>query len=476
MGTAKSVPAPEFLPPELGHHLPELLGEDPAFGLWKVAAIDFAYARSARMPLLWEVSQAKVPAELLPIASNQSLELLDTSLTKGVSVLVEYWLRACAASGKRVHPRQLPALMSWAVSHKNHWQQTFLPVLGERGVWLAEQHQRWRTILPQPIPSDLAQANSKEILTFLQALRAKDPLAANQHISAMWEEQPVSQKVAMLDTLEEGLEIQDESLLLLALNDKNKRVQSAAIRLLHSLPGSSHVRLASEALESIFELDSGRLLGMIPQKNLHIRFKPDPELLDTLRLETLSSTQGKSDQQHIIEQLITLANPRKWLGKVSGDPSQPMNLLREKGMKPFLPAIEQAVLKWKLSEEAQWLLRHWPDASPALLALLPENPKRFSLAIPHIRLHPSETIAALVASSQQHIWPAAFVSELGQTLLQHPHMVQHDMTSRMIWFLPDELLYWIDSQQSDSYSSNRLRDELTSLLSLRDRIFQSFRP
>jgi len=129
-----------------------------------------------------------------------------------------------------------------------------LPVLGERGLWLARLNPDWRyadrgaaatdeTADPFAEAERVWQEGSFEQRQALFAqLRAADPARARALLQAQLGELPAKERAAFVAELDTGLGDDDEALLAGLLKDRGREVRRFAASLLARLPGSAHAQ------------------------------------------------------------------------------------------------------------------------------------------------------------------------------------------------------------------------------------------
>jgi len=150
------------------------------------------------------------------------------------------WLRLLQRHGGHLPARLLPRMFDVA-TRQPALRAQLLPVIGDRGQWLARLHADWTWAAA---PADEGKAawdtgTPEQRLAALRAWRARDPQAARDALAAAWTSETPEQRVALLPALSVNLGLADEAFLEAALDDRRKEVRSAAQRLLASLPGSA---------------------------------------------------------------------------------------------------------------------------------------------------------------------------------------------------------------------------------------------
>ncbi len=469
MGQNQAPVQPDALAVPLRSHMDALMQPDPGLGVWKTAALAIAFGQAARRPAKWTVKDPEIQAETLPLASNETNRLLGFALDHRFPALVEYTLKGLVRKQQRVHPALLPDLLQWAVTQKAWWRADYLPVLGARGTWLAGQHAQWCHLIPSLTPPE-PDAGTRETVSYLTHLRTCAPAQAHQWLLTAWNEQSAATKADCLLAIEPTLDADDEPLLQLALKDKSQRVKDIALRLAHSLAGSVQVQTAGAMLRKTFRLESTKYLGLVSKTSIQTSFKPD---LNELSLTGISiqADGPQPDSIKVLEQLIGIAHPKDWLPALAGEKTSLDNLLTDRALLPFLPAIQTAVLNHRSEEYALLLLRNWANAQPALLALIQDPKTRLNLALP--RLHsPRETFEALLQNPESPPWPTGFAGQALNALSTYPYLLDQFPHNRFFCAFPLIAL----PSENDPGLSRALYSRLNEGLLLFSQIQKSLQP
>lgn len=173
----------------------------------------------------------------------------------------------------RRHKRSLPlALLPAALEAGRQaveLRQYLLPVLGERGRWLARLNSRWAYAAgPGDIRDGSDQAHPcwtsgafSERLGYLQRLRSQNAALARVLLQTTLEELPAKERLAFVETFAVGLEPDDEVLLSQRLSDRSREVRRAASILLARLPDSNHAKRLNAWLSVLITPKRGLLGG-----------------------------------------------------------------------------------------------------------------------------------------------------------------------------------------------------------------------
>jgi hypothetical protein len=246
IGTARAGPAPAppaapldalFPPAPAGQAQP-----DAETTLWlSLGALDL-WERSGFLPPAGAALPALDPAPPERLrACPPRAEAILTLLLRGVhpAGLQAEWLRLLQRHGGHLPARFLPRLFDMA-ARQPALRAQLLPVIGERGRWLARLHADWTWATAQAGDGEAAwdTGTPEQRLAALRAWRARDPASAREALGTAWPSEAPEQRAALLPALGINLGLADETFLEAALADRRKEVRTAAQRLLASLPGS----------------------------------------------------------------------------------------------------------------------------------------------------------------------------------------------------------------------------------------------
>ena len=199
-------------------------------------------------------------------------QLLAQAVNLGPQRLQHQVLFSMDAAGLRAPPALLPALLHagrQSVALRTH----LLPVLGERGRWLAQQNPDWVYACGAQEQADTqthwAHGSLEQRCAVLRTERTSAPTAARERLQADWESLAAKDRAALIATLQVGLCADDEAFLTLQLKDRAIDVRRTAADLLAALPSSAYsqrmvVRMQALVLSEQAEPGLvGRLLGRV---------------------------------------------------------------------------------------------------------------------------------------------------------------------------------------------------------------------
>ncbi|MDX2232646.1 MAG: DUF5691 domain-containing protein [Leptolyngbyaceae cyanobacterium bins.349] len=240
-----------FQPPptsgQLGYILSQLQAKPPETALLLAAATVALHQRVGWLPpTVAPASASPCPAADLPRCSPRASRCLQQILQGPYPQLLPEWLHLAAIAQQRVPEMHLPALLDKG-RQTRQLRPAIVPVLGQRGRWLAAQNPDWSYAVALTTDTDWETGTTAARLLALQELRSHQPDLARELLQATWSQEAASDRAKFLETLQTGLSLADEPFLEQALGDRSKEVRRVAADLLASLPDSrlcQHVAVA----------------------------------------------------------------------------------------------------------------------------------------------------------------------------------------------------------------------------------------
>lgn len=363
---------------------------EPAIALLDAAALGSAWRGAGVVAARTDVPEP-APAEALPEAPVRAVQLLEVVLVQppgGASlqdVLVEAWLRAAADHATRLPHDALTRVLA-LVSGKPRLRRLVVPVMGERGRWLARLDpslswlssdvSTWATGVDESDDALLLdrwpQMGTDVRVAELTRLRGREgrPDLARRLVGSTWGDDPARVRAEMLRTFVVGLGADDEPVLEAALDDRAGAVRDAATELLDRVPRSARAARMGERLTPLLSV-SGLL-----RKSIALVDPGDPDaagVRDGLR----APPRGVSARGHH-RRLIVLGAPLDtWTGATGLRPDQVFRALPDDETRMLLAT---AVLH-QGEGRPEWVraaLETTP--SPALVAMLPERERGDAVA------------------------------------------------------------------------------------------------
>jgi hypothetical protein len=165
-------------------------------------------------------------------------------ITASYKALLPEWLKAAGATGKIAPPQLLPELLDLGRGSRE-LRLVVLPLLGERGRWLAQLNPDWRKVagvVEEDLQSTWELGAFPARLEALRETRAEEPAKAREWLASGWAQEDGRERAQFLELLDINLSQEDEPFLEAALDDKRAEVRDAARALLARLPESRFVQ------------------------------------------------------------------------------------------------------------------------------------------------------------------------------------------------------------------------------------------
>ena len=256
-------------------------GEDREGQLLNAAACINSYLRAGRQP-------ARLPAprksakpftkDDLPACSAAAGLRLSDLLDARSRELAREWFSLAARAGQRAPDRLLPRLLG-AGSRNQDFALAVLPILGQRGAWLAAQNPSWNYVDMSDPERTWRTGKRFHRLLMLRYLRETEAASARELVASTWNEETARERAAQLEALATGLSMEDEPFLEDALDDRAKSVKSVAVELLSRLASSRFVSRMTARAHEILTVERGR--GWLSRPSLALEL---PEALDEAAL------------------------------------------------------------------------------------------------------------------------------------------------------------------------------------------------
>lgn len=228
----------------------------PANGLLRAAGVlatcDMA---GARWPAWRRAVPAAAPGDLWPPVPEGPLRsLIAWSFADGPGRLSHLMGVQLASVRHRLPHALLPAALD-AGRRSLALRPALLPVLDQRGLWLAAQRDEWRYAAgadaQSPDEQRWTDGSMEQRREFLQRERERDPARGRQRLTASLDELPAKERADLLAVCVAGLGPEDEALLDSLRADRSREVRQVACQLLLRLPDAAHPRRAAARLASL---------------------------------------------------------------------------------------------------------------------------------------------------------------------------------------------------------------------------------
>lgn len=184
-----------------------------------------------------------------------------------------------------------------------------IPLLGEKGRWLAKQHDSWAWARSTGQGSSHDEkwkfGSLQERVEALMAFRFVDPAAARERLMLEMSTFAPAERATLISALRAGLSLDDEKDLNKLLLDRAKEPRQAAAALLSTLPDSAYGRRAQQRMAALLTKDpvSRSWKFEAPKK-----FDPEWEK-DEIVLERPKSFAHLGEKAWWLQQLVSVTHP-----------------------------------------------------------------------------------------------------------------------------------------------------------------------
>ncbi len=256
VGTTRQEPTIDLTHPALSDYSERLTSQSATLRILSAAGLLAAYRSVGNNP-------APATAPLLAPAAADTLTCCSPSTTRHLTEILSEskyepilpeLLQLLAKAGQTVPPELLPLLLDLGKRERD-LRSAILPILGNRGHWLASQNSHWKyaidttNLVPDPIElQEIWMTGTRaERLAALTQWRQLQPIESCQAIAANWKQDKADDRFAWLEVLQTNLSLADEEFLEIALFDRSEPVRHLAADLLRQLPSQYQQRLTELA-------------------------------------------------------------------------------------------------------------------------------------------------------------------------------------------------------------------------------------
>ena len=341
IGTANAAqdPAPDGALDALHPLIPEGSREQKLLWLAGSAAV---YARAGTL-----AAASGLPA----VASDDSLPQAPAGVTPFLKSAIDGELDALAAwmvqRLQQARVRLPDALLPGALGQRDSKDASlWLPVLGERGRWLARQNPAWSKLLDKAAAADEAdllqtweEGNTAQRRVALTAQRQRDPAIARGWVAATLPKEKADLRQQWVEALETGLNHDDADLLERQLDDRAQGVRAAAAALLARLPASAcATRLRERALACVqWQTGArpsglGKLAAMVGMGGApQVQVEPPADLAKDWERDGIVANPpaGEGKRAFWLRQLLGLIDPKLWSEAAGHAPAEMLPILQK---------------------------------------------------------------------------------------------------------------------------------------------------
>lgn len=322
----------------------------------------------SQIQLTTSLTESALPApELRRAPDDAQLEsLVEAIITEGPQDQLAPTFAVLNSAGLRLpHGLLVSALNQGRQS--TELREWLVPVLGERGRWLAAQNPQWAYAAGVQETANAEQiwqeGSIAQRVSLLEAERETDPAQARARLEASLKELNAKERAPMVAALHAGLSMDDEPLLEKLLADRSKEVRENAAQLLTRLPASAHSQRITAWLQTMLSRDDKGEWQIEPPTEGNKDWERDGIALQL-------PAYVKGERSWWLQQLVALAPIDFWRQALDKSPEQLWDWSRRSDWKS---ALRQGWLKaLDTQHDLRWLpLLQSMESDSRAQALLP---------------------------------------------------------------------------------------------------------
>ncbi len=223
-------------------------------------------------------------------SSTVMLQTISGVLSDGPIRLQAEAFQKLAVSNCALPHRLLPKALD-AGKRSVALRSCLLPVLGNRGTWLATQNEAWAYAVSggsETLDDDVWQHGSlDQRKLYLTASRLRDAVKARELIATALTTEGARERTAFIECLASALTLADQDLLEATLSDKSKEARQAAVRLLSSLADSRFMQRMAERLSPCITVEKKLLRDTV------ITLEPPAAFLNEWKADLIEEAKPK---------------------------------------------------------------------------------------------------------------------------------------------------------------------------------------
>ena len=344
---------------KLNHTLGKLDPADIQQYLLNINALVGTYIQIGKQP-------ASVPQSMDTPCIQDTLErcsptaglLLSAMLSGQNKEIIPEWLSLAKSHNKRISEEYLPEVLQH-IEKNPHQIEAALPVIGNRGRWLALRTPRLDKCIAAINVESLSDDETENFWQtenmyarnlLLQKIRKSNPAKGLELISSTWQEDKAEERKTFLSTMIDGLSMEDESFLENALDDRSGEVRQVAVELLSRLPQSGLVQRQIERIQPYIRWKPGSLLR---KAQLEFSF-PEQITKDMARdgIQKQLINRNWGEKATYLFQILRCIPPNYWNEKFQKKPQDLLEIARETELKTLL--VDSWTTATLFNRDAEW--------------------------------------------------------------------------------------------------------------------------
>ncbi|SDD60586.1 hypothetical protein SAMN04487996_101427 [Dyadobacter soli] len=424
----------------------------------KMAFVSLLYEEAGTKPVVIDSHLPECPPEAQAIVTGQLASLLQSALKDQDDVLFAFLVFRIVQRNEVIQPQLVPTILDKALESK-HDRQNLTGICGTTGQWLCGLNPRWKALRDGTAEDEnVWETGSTEARkAFLSALRKKDPSAAIVLLETTLSQENAGNRLALLQLLNCGLSLSDETFLQKLTTDKSQKVRETAIGMLRQIQGSAINRQHREWLLRMIEVREERHLLVMKKKKVIIAedVTPDESIFKT-GIEKVSTEKGVQDHVFIAGQLLSAIDPVALSNSLNINDQELIALfLEHPAAKALLPFLTSAAVHFKCKSWALALLHRGDARDIGLLdALAPSERLPFYLQFLNGN---AANLFAYLLDDAYSLLPDRLAEQLLDHLSKFPYHITQATYQRLALQLPYSIMPVLKKYTDDPRQDYQLR-------------------
>jgi hypothetical protein len=305
------------------------------------------------------------PPDVQPCGAKRLAGLLQNALTTDAKELLGEFLRQMSAHGRLMPHELLPQALN--VSDVE-LRERLLPVLGERGRWLASLNPEWSWVSSgvatlsgddrDAVRREWVDGKIRERCRALGVLRMSDAAEGRTLLEATFKQEKPDHRAEFVTVLATGLGPEDESFLESCLDDRSSQVREAAAALLARLPQSGLAgRMLARADGMLAMVIEGKIF-----KKKKLTCNPPEEIDKTWERDGIAAKApgGRGKRAYWAECVLSAVPPAHWVRKFGAEPAALITAIEDDTFDvAVLTAWTRSAVSFAGGESDAWLRPLW---------------------------------------------------------------------------------------------------------------------
>lgn len=383
--------------------------------------------QSGSFPAL-AIPPADTQTDLTEISAESTLHLKQLLADNEIQILLEEWLTLTRAQKRRAPALLIPTLFKLA-EQNIAIRPLISAVVGQRGHWLAAQRPEWKRLLSLAPESDISnpaiweEGSLPQRVEYLRLLRQNQANFGRETLQKVWKQEDAKTRLALLETLAEQLQAEDEDFLESCLDDRAKGVRELAAQLLGGLPDSAFLKRHHARLYAWCKIEKpSGILDKLRQKKPTLTINL-PEVWDKNWLRDgieEKPPQGKGKKAFWLEQALSYIPVQTWQEDSDLPAETYLELLLQSEWKNnFKEGLAQSLQRYPQTDWAALMLKKFDPLATPYLQQLSLNQLEAHI-IDYLRSHLGRKVfsnklnldALNALSHCHHRWQATFSQEI----------------------------------------------------------------